>query len=339
METLTDFATVQYFGVDTVTVGIFRIWRGSYDRDAAAEIAALVLGFAVVVIVAERILRGRARFGAVGGRSRTFTRHRLTGWKGVAALAASGSVVAIAFVLPVAQLTAWAIAEQRGPRGTPQLEKFTELLGNSLTLTAITTGLCLLVGLVVTNADRFAPSRFGDATRRITTFGYAVPGPVVAMGMVLGLVALDDALERIGGDLPGTIATGSLLGLVLAYMVRFFAPAVNATESGLEQVSDDLTAAARTLGHRPISILGRVHLPLTWASVVAAAVLVGVDALKELPVALLLRPIGFDTLPIWVFGLATESRFQQAALPALSIIAVATLPVIIIARHLDTPRR
>jgi iron(III) transport system permease protein len=155
------------------------------------------------------------------------------------------------------------------------------------------------------------------------------------MGVVLALVAVDDLLERGGFGLPGFAATGSFIALAYAYAVRFLAPACVAVESGLTQVPVEVTASARSLGAPPRAVLRRIHLPLTGTSVLAAAVLVGVDALKELPIAYLLRPVGFDTLPVWVYDLASESRFEQAALPALTIIAVALVPVAILSRRLD----
>jgi iron(III) transport system permease protein len=165
--------------------------------------------------------------------------------------------------------------------------------------------------------------------------GYAVPGPVVGIGVVITLVAVDSLLDPFGYALPGTVATGSFLVLVYAYGVRFLAPGLTSAEAGLDQVPVDLTSSARSLGSRPSSVMGRVHLPLSKAALLTAAILVGVDALKELPIALLLRPIGFDTLPVWVYNLASESRFRQAALPAIAIIVVATVPVAFLSRGLD----
>lgn len=335
METLTDFATVQYFNVDTVTVGVFRIWRGSYDRDAAAEIATLVLAFAFFAIVLERVFRGRARYAEVGGQGAGFQRHRIRGIKGWAATAAAGSVVLLAFGAPVYQLVRWAWEEQHSDRGTPLTDRFGDYLRHSTSLTLTTVLLCVTISLLVVNARRFVPNRLVGAARRSATIGYAVPGPVVAMGVIITLVAVDQALDPFGRGLPGTVATGSFLALVYAYGVRFLAPGIVSTESGLDQVPDDLTASARSLGQRPWGVLRRVHLPLSRASLLTAAILVGVDALKELPIALLLRPIGFDTLPVWVYNLASESRFRQAALPALAIIVVALIPVAFLSRGLD----
>lgn len=335
METLTDFATVQYFGVDTVSVGVFRIWRGTYDRDAASEIASLVLAFALLAIAFERIARGRARFGQSGGAGAGMDPRRLTGWRAATATAVCGGVVAAAFIGPVVQLSIWAIREQTSDRGTPLLEQYPEYLWNSIRLALITVVICTLVAIVLTNAERFGRPRLTRVAARASAIGYAVPGPVVGIGVLLTVVALDAALETVGLDLPGAVTTGSIVVLVYAYVVRFLAPGIAAVESGIGQVPEEMTASSRTLGASPTATMRRVHVPLAKASLATAAILVGVDALKELPIVLLLRPFGFDTLPIWVYNLASESRFQQAALPALSIVVVALIPVYVLSRQLD----
>lgn len=339
METLTDFATVQYFGVDTVSVGVFRIWRGTYDRDAASELATLVLVFALLAIGLERVARGRARFGQSGGAAAGMETRPLTGWRRMAATGVCAAVVLAAFAGPAVQLAVWAVREQTGSRGTPLLDEYPAYLGHSLQLVVMTVVLCTFVAVVVANAQRFGGRRTTRLSSRAIAFGYAVPGPVVGIGVLLAVVALDRGLEALGGDLPGVVGTGSVVVLVYAYAVRFLAPGLTAVESGVGQVPEEMTASARTLGASPLATTRRVHLPLSRASVLTAAVLVGVDALKELPIVLLLRPFGFDTLPVWVYNLASESRYQQAALPALSIIVVAIVPVILISRQLDGARR
>ncbi len=335
METLTDFATVTYFGVDTVSVGVFQIWRGTYDRDAASEIATLVLAFALLAIGLERVARGRARFSQSSASGAGIEPIRLRGTRAALATGACLALIGAAFVGPVIRLTLWAVAEQRSARGTPQIDQFPGYLRNSLQLVAYTVVVCVIVAIIVSNAQRFGRPRITRFATRVTAMGYAVPGPVVAIGVILVIVGLDDLLGVVGLELPGAVRTGSLLILVYAYVVRFLAPGLTAVESGMGQVSDEVTASARTLGADPIETARRIHLPLIRSSLLAATVLVGVDALKELPIVLLLRPFGFDTLPVWVYNLASESRFQQAALPALSIIVVALLPVALLARRLD----
>ncbi|MEL6893454.1 MAG: iron ABC transporter permease [Actinomycetota bacterium] len=327
METLTDFATVQYFGVDTVSVGVFRIWRGTFDRDAASEFATLVLVIALMIIGIERILRGRARYGEAAGAGRRLKARRLAGGRAAAAVGACVAVLLLAFAAPTLRLVTWAIEVAGRERGTPLTERFVEFLSNSLLLAALTATVCVVGAVLVTNARRFNQSRATGIAARVTAIGYATPGPVVAMGVVLTLVALDDALEVIGLGLPGVVTTGSLIGLVYAYSVRFLSPGLSTIESGLAQVPDAVTASARSLGARPSEVAARIHLPLSRASILTGVVLVTVDAIKELPIALLLRPIGFDTLPVWTFNLASGPSFEEASLPALAIIAVALIPV------------
>ncbi|MEP6300103.1 MAG: iron ABC transporter permease [Ilumatobacter sp.] len=335
METLTDFATVQYFGVDTVSVGVFRIWRGTYDRDAASQIATLVLAFALLAIGLERVARGRARFSQTGATGAGIEPSRLRGGRAALATGACTAMVLAAFAGPVVRLVVWAVQEQQSERGTPLIDQYPEYLANSLQLVAFTVVACIGVAVVLANAQRFGRPRITQWATRVTAMGYAVPGPVVAIGVILAVVGLDELLGRAGLALPGAVRTGSLLILVYAYVVRFLAPGLTAVEAGMGQVSEEVTASARTLGAPPLETARRIHLPLSRSSLLAATVLVGVDALKELPIVLLLRPFGFDTLPVWVYNLASESRFQQAALPALSIIVVALLPVALLARRLD----
>ena len=335
METLTDFATVQYFGVDTVSVGVFRIWRGTYDRDAASELAVLVLAFALLAIGFERVARGRARYGSSGGAGAGLEPMRLHGWRGAAASAACGVVVFVAFAGPVAQLAVWSVREQRSDRGTPLLDQYPSYLANTVQLMATTVVVCLVAALVLANAQRFGRAATARLASRAVAIGYAVPGPVVGIGVLLTVVAADRGLEAVGLGLPGAVRTGSFVVLAYAYAVRFLAPGLGAVESGTEQVPEEMTASARSLGATPLATIRRIHLPLSRASLLAAAVLVGVDALKELPIVLLLRPFGFDTLPVWVYNLASESRFQQAALPALTIVAVALVPVVLMSRRFE----
>lgn len=335
METLTDFATVQYFGVNTVSVSVFRVWRGSYNRDAAAEIATLVLVVALMIIALERIARGRARFGESGGAGAGLDRIRLRGWARWCAAAVCAAVVFAAFIGPVLQLLAWTIDEQTGQRGTPLLDNFWSYLTNSLQLAAFTVVACTIVAVTISNARRFGRRRTVAVANQLSAVGYAVPGPVIAIGVVIAVVALDDVLESIGLNLPGAVGTGSLIALVYAYSVRFLAPGLNAVDAGIGQVPDEITESARSLGSSPLRIVWRLHLPLAKASLATAVLLVAVDALKELPIVLLLRPFGFDTLPVWVYNLASESRYEQAALPSLAIIVIAMVPIVALSRRLD----
>ncbi|KQT94232.1 hypothetical protein ASG49_04855 [Marmoricola sp. Leaf446] len=333
METLTDFATVQYFGVRTVSVGVYLTWKGSFDIGSAVAVAVLVLLFAVAVLALERGLRGRARFAQRGGAGRGLARRRLTGRRGWAATAAAGAVVAAAFVLPVARLVAWALEAARVD-GTLADERFGDHLANSATLAALAAVACVLVALVMSHAERLGGGRVVGGAARLTMVGYAVPGAVIGIGVLAGFAWLDDLLEAVGVDGgTGLLVTGSVLGILVSYVVRFTGPAYQALDASFSHVPPSLTASALTLGAGPTRVLRRVHLPLVRSGVAVAATLVLVDAVKELPLVLLLRPFGFTTLSVWVFELASESFWERAALPALLIVALSVVPVALLLRH------
>ncbi|MEZ5265631.1 MAG: ATP-binding cassette domain-containing protein [Acidimicrobiales bacterium] len=220
METLTDFATVQYFGVDTVTVGVFRIGRGTYDRDAASELATLVLGFALLGHQLERAARRRARFGEAAGSGGGIEPVTLRGGRAALATALCALPVLLAFAGPVARLVVWAVQEQTSARGTPQLEQYPGYLSHSLQLVTVTVVVVMVVATVLANAMRFGRATVTRAAARVAVFGWQVPGPVVGMGVLLAVVGLDDVLERVGGNLaPGVAGAGSLLVLFYAYAV------------------------------------------------------------------------------------------------------------------------
>lgn len=330
METLTDFATVQYFGVQTVSVGIHQVWVGMYDRAAAAELAGVVLMFAVLVLAFERIGRGSAKFHQQGGGGRSLEPVRLVGGRAKAATAVCLLVIAVTFVVPVVQLIVWT-----GPIvGAEGLDaRYLEYVGNSAIIAAAVAAACVVVGVVLASATRLGGGRWTGWLAKSATVGYAVPGPVVAIGVLIVLAAADSLLDALGVAWGGVLVTGTLVGLLYAYVIRFLALAWSSLDAGLEKVSPSLTAAALVLGTKPLGVMRRVHVPLLRPGVGVALVLVAVDTLKELPIMLLLRPFGFETLAVWVFQLAAESRWEVAGLPALTIIAIALVPILLVFRH------
>ncbi len=189
-----------------------------------------------------------------------------------------------------------------------------------------------MVASVVVNAARLAPDRLTRGFARLTSIGYAVPGPVVAIGVLLVLAGIDTALDAVGIDWGAALVTGSVGGLVLAYVIRFLALSNNAVEASLDKVSRSMTSSALSLGASPRRVAVRVHAPLARSGLAVAFVLVAVDALKELPVVLLLRPFGFSTLAVWVYELASESLWDLVGLPALTVVAVASLPLVLLVR-------
>lgn len=329
METLTDFATVQYFNLQTVSVGVYQVWKGTFDRQAAAGLATVVLAFAVLVLVVERRLRGRARFDRNGGTGRGLPTVTLSGRRAAAATLACTAVLVAAFGLPVARLVGWAVAD--AGRGSGGGARFLEDLGNGLLLAVLTAAGCTAVALVVVHGRRMAPGPLVRVAAPLTTVGYAVPGVVLGIGVLVVFAGLDGGLEALG--VPGgtgLLATGSVVGILYAYLVRFLALGHQSIDASLSGLGPATTRSALCLGAPPRRVLTRVHLPQVRAGVGVALVLVIADVLKELPIVLLLRPLGFDTLAVRVWMLASENFWQAAALPALTIVLVATVPVLML---------
>lgn len=330
METLTDFASVKYFNITTVSVGIHQVWVGQYDRQSASQLAGVVLLFAFAVIVAERLARGSQRFHQQGGGGRRLEPVRLHGGRAVAAVLVCGLVLTIGFVIPVVQLALWS---RPGDVQVGLDGRFFGYVANSALVAAVVAVLCVAVGLLLASASRLAGGRATPWLARLASIGYAVPGPVVAIGVMLILSTLDALISALHIPLGVSLVTGTLAGLIYAYIVRFLALAWSSLDASLEKLSPSLTAAALSLGARPVGVMRRVHLPLLRPGIGVALVLVAVDALKELPIMLLLRPFGFETLAVWVNQLAAESRWFSAGPPALTIVAVALVPILLVFRR------
>jgi iron(III) transport system permease protein len=334
METLTDFATVQYFNVRTVSVGVYLVWKGSFNFHAATQLSVLVLGFAVAVLAGERLLRGRARFHQRAGRGQGLQPERLTGWRGWGATLLAVVALAAGFVIPVVQLLLWAVGQAVSDPASVTDPRFLDYLTNSLVVAAIVAVACVGLAVTIGHGLRLGGGRVVASAAQVTTFGYAVPGAVVGIGVLIAFAVLDERLEALG--VPGgtgLLVTGSVLGILYAYVVRFLAPAYQAVDASFAKISPTMTTSAMSLGASPRRILARVHLPLVRPGVAVALVLVLIDAVKELPIVLLLRPFGFTTVSVWVYELARENFWEKAALPALVIVAVAVVPVFLLFRQ------
>jgi iron(III) transport system permease protein len=333
METLADFAVVRYFNVITLSEGVVRLWIVNSDRDSAVQLASLLMlaGFATLML--ERALRSRARFDQVGNRARPVQPKRLTGIRATLALITTLSVFMLAFGVPAWQLIDWARAELATADPAALEVTFTQHLPNSLALAGAAALIVLLVGLLMVYALRKRSGtnpRIARVIGRAATLGYALPGSVVALGMLLLLSSFNEPASALFG--AGFLLSGSLLGLLYGYAVRFIAIGFNGIESGLEKITPNMEMAARMLGAATPRVLGRVHAPLLRGSLLTVVLLVFVDVLKELPLTLFLRPFGMDTLSVWTFMLASESAWQSAALPALIIVVLSAGPALLLLR-------
>ncbi len=321
MEVLTDIGTVRLFNVSTVADGVLRVWFGTGDRDAATELAMVLIVAAVGLIALERGLRGGARYAQHGARRGPHTRP-LRGLGAVGALGGAVLVLGAAVVMPVVRLARWASDAHRSGATATVAGDFSHHLTNTLQVAALATVVCMGAGTAIALVAR-RRGRAGTALARVASLGYAVPGPVVAIGVVVTLASLD----RRGWVPGGVLLVGSLVGLVYGLVVRFLAVGYQGVDAGLSAVPAHAVDSARTLGARPWRVALRVELPQARAALLAAAALVAVDTVKELPITLLLRPFGTDTLSVWVWQATSESLWVQAALPSLAIVMVGMVPV------------
>lgn len=337
METLADFGAVSYFELQVFTTGIFKAWFSLGDRVAAAQLATCLLGFVALVLLLERANRGRAAYHGAEPK-KPAPPVRLRGAAAALASAACAAPTVFGFVLPAGILARLALTGGEAQWSA----RVAELVGNSFFIAGLTAlaGVALATSMVY--GARLSKNRAVAGANRIAALGYAVPGPVIAVGVLAPLGRFDNWLagwlEAAFGISPGLLLTGTLVALVYAYLVRLLAVALQTMDAGLMRITPSMDDAARSLGAGPGATLARVHVPLLAPSLLTAALLVFVDVLKELPMTLALRPFDFDTLAVTAHQLAKDERLAEAAVPALVIVAVALLPLIAISRRLVARR-
>jgi iron(III) transport system permease protein len=337
METLADFGTVQYFGISTFTTGIYRTWFALGEPVAAAQLAAALMMVIFLVLALERLTRGLARYQHTAA-SRPRHSYRLSTARGAVALVACLMPIVLGFGVPVVVL--FTMTFERGDALLGGM--FVELATNSFSLAAVAAALTALLALVVAYGLRLRSSPVIRVSARIASMGYAIPGAVIAVGVLIPFARLDNTVDAWMRDAfgisTGLILTGTIGGLLFAYLVRFLALAMNSVEAGLTKINRNLDDAARVLGRGPGGALIRVHVPLMWGSVLTAVILVFVDVLKELPATLILRPFNFETLAIRVFRFASDERLAEASTAALAIVLVGLVPVILLSRAIARSR-
>jgi iron(III) transport system permease protein len=338
MEALADFGTVSTFGYRTLTEAIYRVWYGMFDRLAATQLASVLLLVALGLMLVERTLRGRARFAQSRRRGHGVIPVPLRGARAVAAAVLCGGVLTIAFLLPVAQLVAWA-----GPLLLvwPPVPNFNAILGRSLGLAAAAALLVAALAVFLAYAGRVHRTASVRLATQFAVMGYALPGSVIAVGVLIPMAWLDHVLvagaERVLGRPLGLVLIGSVAGLLFAYTVRFLAVGFQTVDASLARVPRRLDDAARSLGQRAGGLLWRVHVPLLRRGLLTAFILVFVETMKEMPATLLLRPFGVNTLAVQVWEWTSESLWAEAAVPALALVAAGLLPVFLALRFSTAP--
>nr|WP_236645316.1 iron ABC transporter permease [Aidingimonas lacisalsi] len=330
METLNEFGAVQFFGVDTFTTGIYRTWFGLGEQVAAAQLAACLLAFVIVFVLLERWSRGKRQYFHTSSRYQQLPQFPLQGIRAWSAVIVCALPVTIGFLIPCALLGH--LAFQQGD--TRLSANFLEYAGNSLILAALAAIIAVGLAVLLSYGTRLNANRVTRTATRIAAIGYAIPGSVIAVGILIPFAWLDSQINtwaRTHFDmLVGLIFSGSAFILIYAYVVRFLAVSFNAVEASLGKVTPAMDAAARTLGQTAGGTLRRVHAPIMRGSLLAAGILVFVDVMKELPATIILRPFNFDTLAVRAHNLASDERLAEAATSSLTIVAVGILPVILL---------
>ena len=338
MECLNDIGAAGFFGVRTLSIGIYTTWLAQGNLGGAAQIAAVMLVFVFALVWIERGVRMKQAYAMPAQRARKTLRFTLAGWRAWLAFAVCALPIFLGFVVPGLILLNFALRHVSGALSV----SFLEAAWHSLILAALAAVIAVLLGLLLAYANRLSES---PSTRRIVRLagaGYAIPGTVLGIGVLIPLAAFDNALDGVMrasfGVSTGLLLSGTIAAVIFAYVVRFLAISFGTIESGLEKVTPNLAAAARTLGRGPIAALLEVHLPLLRPALVSAALLVFVDCMKELPATLILRPFDFETLATTVFTLASLDQLEESAFPALTIVAVGLIPVILLSRTLRDPK-
>ena len=338
METLADYGTVAYFAVNTFTTGIYRAWFSLGDRIASAQLAAMLLGFVLLLVAVERITRGRARYHNTSNRHRP-PPGRLTGGAGLLAMLTCLLPLCMGFLLPAALLLRMALGEGDTQFG----ERFLVLARNSFTLAGLTALIAVALAVLLAYSARLSKTRLAKGLNRLVGLGYAVPGTVIAVGVLIPVTRLDNWLagqwQAWFGSNPGLLLTGGIAALIYAYLVRFLAVALQTVEASLSKITPSMDDAARSMGLGQGDTLRRVHVPILRGSLFTASLLVFVDVMKELPATLVMRPFNFDTLATQAYVLASDERLTEASTAALAIVAVGLLPLIALSRQISRTRR
>jgi iron(III) transport system permease protein len=334
METLADFGAVSVFNYDTFTTAIYKSWYGLFSVETALALALLLLAFVALALAAEQLARGRRRHTAPDLGGRAPVRLGLTGLRGLVAFAFAAAVFAAGFLLPAIALVRWALAVAPFDLDA----RYVAYVLRTLSLAGLAAFACLGLAIALGYANRLSSGIVTGAASRIATLGYAVPGAVLAVGVVTALGNVDDAFRRIAGG-EGLWLQGTVLALLLGYVARFLAVAYGPVQGGFARIRPSLEEAARSLGLAPREVLARLHLPLLGAGAGTSALLVFVDVMKEMPITLMTRPFGWDTLAVRVFEMTAEGEWERAALPALAIVAAGLLPVALLTWRLERATR
>ena len=331
METLSDFGAVEHFAIATFTTGIFRTWFGMYDLHTAMQLASLLLIFVTVFLVIERISRRKASFVSSNSLYKKYDIIKLKGYKNFFAMLFCFTPIFMGFILPIIELLNWTINYKLDFFNID----FLESSFNSLLLAIIAALLCTMISFLINFSIRFQGNKFLSSLSSTLMLGYAVPGLILAIGITQLLTFLDNYIEFFKFNL---ILTGSLIGLIIAYIIKSYALSNSTIEASFQRVSSSLDDVSKTLNISGIKLMYKIHFPLVKTGLLTSILLVGSEVIKELPATLILRPFNFETLAVSAYNYASEERMYEAAAPSIAIVIIGLLPIIILSRMIKTSR-
>lgn len=338
MDVLNEYGAMKFYGVSTFTTGIFKAWLSLGDANAAIRLAACLLLFVLALILLEKWQRGNASYTESAKSSKPLQRVKLSGWSQLWAVLACLIPLAIGFIIPFTQLAVWMFQTAQDVID----EKFLGLIINSVKVAGISAILVLLVSIIMVYAVRLNSSRWMRHLSKVATLGYAIPGAVIAVGIMASFLNFDKLLNSFAKAYLdtsfGLIFSGSLIALVFAYLIRFLAVSFNPVETGFEKVAGNLDEASRSLGASPLKTLFRINLPILRPALLSAIIMVFVEVMKELPLTLILRPFNFDTLATKAYEMASDELIANASNASVLVILIGMIPVIMLVRLMGKGR-
>lgn len=329
MEVINDYGTVEFFAVQTFTAGIFDVWLNMSSIEGAAQLSSVLLVFVLLLILGERRARRGKRFHHTSSKYSELPSYPLHGWRAAGAFVACALPVLLGFVLPASVLASYAL---RYYERTFEAAYLT-FVANSLLLSFSAAVVAVIIGLFLAYAVRLSRGPWVKIAARTASIGYAVPGAILAVGVLWPTGAVDQGISWLGDNLGiaiGSVLIGTIAPVIYGYLVRFLALSYGTAEASLGKITPNMDGAARTLGSGPVDAMRRIHFPLMRGSLLTAAILVFVDCMKELPLTIILRPFNFETLATFVFQYASQELLEEAALGALTIVAAGIIPVILL---------
>ncbi len=335
METLADFGAVSIFNYDTFTTGIYKAWFGFFSLTAAAQLSSVLLVFVFLIIIVEQQMRTRMQFHQVGRMSLASKRIILRGWKKWLASSMLMAVVLIAFILPCLQLIIWSISSLSVEFDS----RYIGLLFRSLLFSSMAAGAIVALGLLMAYIQRQHADRFTKWIIRLSTMGYALPGTVLAVGIVIIINFADKplvwAVNQMFGTSISSVLNGTIVVVLFAYTVRFLTAGFNTINSSMLRITKNMDEASTLLGITGFTLLRKVHVPMLKNGLFIAAMLVFVDVMKEMPITLMTRPFGWDTLAVKIFELTSEGEWQRAALPSITLVIAGLIPLMLLNKRAE----